>query len=99
MTVGGAELNVAAGLSRLGLGARWVSRLPDGPLGRMKLNRTTKPRVLGKKIIGSKRIGSDTTVEYLYSDTEKSHQFGAYRWNEDEQTWVEMAKDRDTMIF
>ncbi|OGY51329.1 MAG: hypothetical protein A3J59_02575 [Candidatus Buchananbacteria bacterium RIFCSPHIGHO2_02_FULL_56_16] len=71
----------------------------NGPLGRMKLNRTTKPRVLGKKIIGSKRIGSDTTVEYLYSDTEKSHQFGAYRWNEDEQTWVEMAKDRDTMIF
>ena len=39
VTVGGAELNVAAGLSRLGLGARWVSRLPDGPLGRMIRNR------------------------------------------------------------
>jgi len=38
VTVGGAELNVAAGVSRLGLGARWVSRLPDSPLGRMIRN-------------------------------------------------------------
>lgn len=39
VTVGGAELNVAAGVSRLGLLARWVSRLPDNPLGRMIRNR------------------------------------------------------------
>ena len=39
VTVGGAELNVAAGVSRLGLDARWVSRLPDSPLGRMIRNR------------------------------------------------------------
>ena len=71
----------------------------NGPLGRMKLSRTTKPLVLGKKTIGSKRIGSDTTVEYLYSDTEKTHQFGAYRWNEDNETWVEMSKERGEMIF
>lgn len=39
VTVGGAELNVAAGVSRLGLPARWVSRLPDNPLGRMIRNK------------------------------------------------------------
>jgi 2-dehydro-3-deoxygluconokinase len=39
VTVGGAELNVASGVSRLGLTARWVSRLPDNPLGRMIRNR------------------------------------------------------------
>jgi 2-dehydro-3-deoxygluconokinase len=39
VTVGGAELNVASGVSRLGLSARWVSRLPDNPLGRMIRNR------------------------------------------------------------
>ncbi len=39
VTVGGAELNVAAGVSRLGLASRWVSRLPDSPLGRMIRNR------------------------------------------------------------
>jgi 2-dehydro-3-deoxygluconokinase len=39
VTIGGAELNVAAGVSRLGLAARWVSRIPQSPFGRMMLNR------------------------------------------------------------
>lgn len=38
-TIGGAELNVAAGVSRLGLSAAWVSCLPENPLGRMAANR------------------------------------------------------------
>ena len=33
--VGGSELNVACLLSRLGRRTAWVSRLPDGPLGRI----------------------------------------------------------------
>jgi 2-dehydro-3-deoxygluconokinase len=37
--VGGAELNTAAGLVRLGRSAAWVSRLPDSPLGRLIANR------------------------------------------------------------
>jgi 2-dehydro-3-deoxygluconokinase len=39
MTVGGAELNVAAGVTRLGLSATWVSALPENALGRFVLNR------------------------------------------------------------
>lgn len=39
LTVGGAELNCAAGVSRLGLSAAWVSCLPDNPLGRMARNK------------------------------------------------------------
>jgi len=38
-SVGGAELSVAAGASRLGLRAAWVSRLPENPLGRMIANK------------------------------------------------------------
>lgn len=38
VTVGGAELNVATGVSRLGLSAAWVSSLPDNPLGRLVRN-------------------------------------------------------------
>jgi len=38
VTVGGAELNVAAGISRLGLATSWVSCLPDNPLGHMARN-------------------------------------------------------------
>jgi 2-dehydro-3-deoxygluconokinase len=36
--VGGAELNTAVGLARLGRNAAWVSRLPDNPLGRLIAN-------------------------------------------------------------
>src|SRR5206468_24798 len=36
--VGGAELNTAVGLARLGRGAAWVSRLTRNPLGRLIAN-------------------------------------------------------------
>ncbi|MGB9698451.1 MAG: PfkB family carbohydrate kinase [Thermodesulfobacteriota bacterium] len=37
--IGGSELNVAVGVSRLGLIAAWISKLPNNPLGRMVRNR------------------------------------------------------------
>ena len=37
--VGGAELNTAVGLARLGRSSAWVSRLTDNPLGRLVANR------------------------------------------------------------
>src|SRR5438876_10859977 len=36
--VGGAELNTAVGLARLGRSAAWVSRLTNNPLGRLVAN-------------------------------------------------------------
>lgn len=39
LSAGGAELNVAAGVARLGLKSVWVSRLPSNPLGRMIANK------------------------------------------------------------
>ncbi len=39
LSVGGAELNVAAGVARLGLRSAWVSRLPDNALGRLIANK------------------------------------------------------------
>ena len=37
-SIGGAELNTAVGLARLGLRVTWVSRLPRNPLGRLIAN-------------------------------------------------------------
>jgi 2-dehydro-3-deoxygluconokinase len=37
--IGGAELNTAAGLARLGRSVAWVSRLPANPLGQLVANR------------------------------------------------------------
>ncbi|AWM39006.1 2-dehydro-3-deoxygluconokinase [Gemmata obscuriglobus] len=39
LEIGGAELNTAAGLARLGHPVEWVSRLPNNPLGALITNR------------------------------------------------------------
>jgi len=49
--VGGGELNVAVGVSRLGLKSAWVSRLPKNPLGRLMLNRVRQAGVDGSHIV------------------------------------------------
>ena len=70
-----------------------------GPLGKMKLERTTQPKILDKKTIGSRRIGSDTKVEYIYSDTELVHRFKAFKWNETDNIWVEVEREYNSNIF
>jgi len=45
LQVGGGELNVAVGVSRLGLKSAWVSRLPKNPLGRLMENRVRQAGV------------------------------------------------------
>ncbi len=58
-----------------------------GPMGKMKLEYIIKPLVLDKKTTYSKRIGSDTKVEYITSDTEKVRRMEAYKWNEASDNW------------
>jgi 2-dehydro-3-deoxygluconokinase len=59
ITVGGSELNVAAGVSRLGLSAGWVSRLPENPLGRMVRNKAREMGVDTSHVLWTKadRLG------------------------------------------
>src|SRR5205085_8846012 len=45
LQVGGAELNSAVGLARLGRSTAWVSRLTDNPLGRLIANRAREAGV------------------------------------------------------
>lgn len=52
----------------------------EGPLGKIKLLWVTRPVVLDKKIIGAHRRGaSQAQYEYIYSETETTHQLEAYR--------------------
>lgn len=62
----------------------------DGPLGKMKIVREVKPVVIDKKVHSSRRIGSIATEEFIYSDTEKYERLKAYKWDENDQAWVEM---------
>jgi 2-dehydro-3-deoxygluconokinase len=49
--VGGGELNVAVGVSRLGLRSTWVSRLPKSALGRIVENRARQAGVDTSRLI------------------------------------------------
>ncbi len=61
-----------------------------GPLGRMRLEFITKPVILDKKTTYSRRIGSETAVDYIYSETEKSEKLNAYKWNDTINDWQEI---------
>lgn len=57
--VGGGELNVAVGVSRLGLKSTWVSRLPKNALGRLMENRVRQAGVDTSNLVwvGDGRVG------------------------------------------
>ena len=59
VNVGGAELSVATGLSRLGLNVSWVSRLTENALGAMIRNKTREQGVDTSNILWTKgsRVG------------------------------------------
>lgn len=59
LQVGGAELNTAVAVSRLGHTASWISRLPDNPLGRLVANHAREAGVDTSHVMYSKdeRLG------------------------------------------
>lgn len=65
----------------------------NGPLGKIKLERTSRPLVIEKRGIVSKRIGAKADVEYIYSDTEKVQKLKVYKWDEDEKDWEEISAE------
>ncbi|PLX27915.1 hypothetical protein C0583_01605 [Candidatus Parcubacteria bacterium] len=65
----------------------------ESPIGQIRLEFVTKPIILEKKTNYSKRIGSETQVTYIYSDTERSTQMIAYKWDDLSEDWVEMESN------
>ena len=58
------------------------------PLGKMKIIRTTTPRVLDRKTVYSKRAGGNMAVQYEYSETEMVDTMRIFRWDENAEEWV-----------
>lgn len=63
----------------------------QGPLGRMRIEKISQPKIVDKKVLSSKRIGGKIVEDYIYSPDEKKEQIRVYRWNEAEQKWEEMS--------
>ncbi|MEK7557986.1 MAG: hypothetical protein AAB530_02145 [Patescibacteria group bacterium] len=62
----------------------------QGPLGKIKLEYVIKPAILDKKTIYSNRIGSETKVEYVYSENEKSSKLNVFKWDNVINDWQEI---------
>lgn len=60
----------------------------DSHLGLIKLEFITKPKIIDRKTVYSNRIGSEVDIDYVYSDTEKTHELLVYRWGNSEEEWL-----------
>jgi 2-dehydro-3-deoxygluconokinase len=76
LSIGGAESNVAIGLSRLGVPAAWVSALGDDELGELVLHRV---RAEGVDTSGVRRVPDRPTGLYLREEVAGAHRVYYYR--------------------
>lgn len=59
----------------------------NSPLGKMKVTRTKKPKVLDKKTFYSNRAGGAVNVEYEYSETETVDNVEVFKWDDFSDNW------------
>ena len=63
----------------------------QSPLGRIKLEKNSRPKVIDKKVLHTKRIGGRVAVDFVYSDEEKVENLKIYRFKNDE--WIEISPE------
>ncbi|MDO8463318.1 MAG: hypothetical protein Q7S96_03555 [bacterium] len=64
-----------------------------GPMGHMRVEFITKPRTLGERALGSRRIGGETTVQKRYDENDLVSFLRAFRWDDAEAAWEEINAD------
>ncbi len=63
-----------------------------GPLGRIKLEKISRPRVIDKKVLHTKRIGGKTAVDFVYSNSEPVVELKIYK-EEVNGEWEEISPE------
>lgn len=69
----------------------------EGPLGNMKIERTTRPVILDKKVHYSHTAGTKGLVEYILSPDEKSQKVVIYK--ENNHDWEEIKINTEGFTF
>jgi len=65
----------------------------EGPLGLMRLEKISRPRIIDKKVLSSKRIGGKVAVDFIYSDTDEVFKFNIYKKEAKEDKWTEVLPE------
>ncbi len=60
------------------------------PVGKIRLEKIKKPAILGKRLLYSNRIGSETKVDRVYSNEDMVEHINIYRLNETENEWIKL---------
>src|SRR5215213_5370095 len=94
LSIGGAESNVAIGLSRLGVPSAWVSALGDDELGELVLHRV---RAEGVDTAAVRRVPDRPTGLYLREEVAGAHRVYYYRRGSAASTLAPGAFDPDVL--
>ncbi len=60
------------------------------PVGKVRLERITKPRTIGQRAVTSRRIGGAAKVESVYDLHDFVHFIRCLRWNASSNVWQEI---------
>jgi hypothetical protein len=63
------------------------------PLGKIKMEKITRPKVVDKKVLHTKRIGGRVAVDYVYSPDEKVEEVNIYLQNKSGE-WEEIDLEK-----
>jgi len=61
-----------------------------GPMGQIRVEKISQPKLIDKKVLASRRIGGKSVVDYVYSPEEKSEYIKFYRLDPTTQQWNEI---------
>jgi len=63
------------------------------PLGKIRIEKISRPKVVDKKVLRAKRIGSNAVVDYVYSPDEKTVEMKIFKQAEDGE-WQEISPEK-----
>jgi len=63
------------------------------PLGRIRIEKISRPKVIDKKVLRAKRIGSNAVVDYVYSPDEKTMEMNIFQYAENGE-WEEISPEK-----
>jgi len=64
-----------------------------GALGKMKIERTSRPLITEKKVHYAKTHGSGAKIEYVFSENEKVRKIKVFKWDDNQNDWQEIKLD------
>lgn len=68
-------------------------------MGKIKIERTSRPKILDKKAHYHKGTGGQAKLEYILSPDETSHKVEVFKWDEDLGEWSPLDIPTERLSF